>query len=368
MMIADSTSFSAALFLSHSGDITSSCTVRVNDMAKPYKELRDEMSPQARAAAEKKTQQMELVLDITEKLFGEATLHLKKPQIAELAKLDIQQLLLIAQIKRFPIPKSLRSKIISSLGSDNLVVRMEKRWRIASIIVSAEREGLYDAAEHATGEVVRDLLEDTALQNRYVEIALDRYPIEVKKKGKLWIASCPGLDFYSQGATKDKARENLNEAIRLFIESCSSRGTLAEAVKNTDPLNLCVSCHLAEKLKDPTFKKAYEREKAIIDKKIQTSKGVEFSIGPIQFSAEGAKALVELMENPPKPSPALSKAMGKGNKSGSSIEKEKLRKQMEKASRDFLFMKDLDESMKVFKAADTKTASKKAKKKQTRGQ
>jgi addiction module HigA family antidote len=205
-------------------------------MAKPYKE--------PRSAAEKKTQRMALASDITEKLFGEAPLHLKKPQVDELTKLDQQQLLLIAQIKRFPISKSLRGKIVSALGSEILITRMEKRWRIASAVISAEREGLYEAAEHATGM----------------------------------------LDL-----------------------------------------------------------------------------GDEFSIGPIQFSAEGAKALVELMENPPKPSPALSQVMGKVNKSGSSIEKEKLRKQMEEASRDFLFMKDLDESMKVFEAVDTKTASKKAK-------
>ena len=307
------------------------------------------------------TDEYTLASKVTERLFGEAPLHLKKPQVDELAKLDLQQLLLIAQIKRFPISKSLRGKIVSALGSDNIVVRMEKRWRLASAVISAEKEGLYEAAEHATGEVVRDLLEDTALQNRYVEIAFERYPIEVKKKGKLWIAGCPGLDIYSQGSTKDKARKNLDEAIRLFIESCSSRGTLAEAVGNTDPINLCVSCHLAEKLKDPDFKKAYEREKAIIDKKVLASKGDESPIDSIQLTAEGAKALFELMENPPEPSPALKKAMATVNKSGSSIEKEKLLKQMEKASRDPLFMKDLDESMKVFEASDTKKASKKAK-------
>ena len=299
-------------------------------------------------------------MDIAEKLFGEAPLHLKRPQVDELAKLSLKQLVLIARITGFPIDPALREKIVTALKGENIIKRMERRSRFAKVISDAERDGLYEAAEHATGEVLRDLLEDTALQNRYVEIAFERYPIEVKKKGKLWIAGCPGLDIYSQGATKDKARETFDEAARLFIESCSSRGTLAEAIKDADPANLCVSCHLAEKLKDPKFKKAYEREKAITDKKVQASKGDEFSIGPIQLTAEGAKALFELMENPPKPSAALKKAMATVNKSGSSIEKEKLLKQMKKASQDPLFMKDLNESMKAFEAADTKKASKKA--------
>ena len=251
-----------------------------------------------------------------------------------------------------------------------------------------------------------------APQNRHGEVDFGSCSVELKKEGKVWVASCPSLDIHSQGATKDKARENLGEVIRLFIESCSSRGTLAEAIGNTELLTLCVSCHLAEKLNDPNFKKAYEREKAIIDKKVQASNGAEFSM--IQLTAEGTKALFELMENPPEPSPALKKAMAEVNKKhkagrllkeedksgffelvgrlrmstdaverrelkkqlaqmtfgdnkhiGSNfdeIEREKLRKQMKKASRDPLFMKDLDESIKAFEAPDTKKASKKAKK------
>jgi addiction module HigA family antidote len=92
-----------------------------------------------------------LAVDITERLFGEAPLHLKRPQAVELSKLTLGQLQVIARIKRFPIPKRTRDKIVSALESEELVKRMEKRWRMASSVISAEKEGLYEAAEHATG-------------------------------------------------------------------------------------------------------------------------------------------------------------------------------------------------------------------------
>ncbi len=203
-------------------------------LRKKLKELRDKMSPQARAAAEKKTQRMELALDITEKLFGEAPLHLKRPQTVELAKLKIRQLLVLAQVKALPIPKDIREKIVTSLGSDNIVVRMEKRWRIVRTVISAEREGLYEAAEHATGEVLTDLCEGVTPQNGHGEVDFKPCPVKLKKEGKVWIASCPSLDIHSRGATKNKARENLGEAIRLFIKTCSSRGTQENDQKRKD--------------------------------------------------------------------------------------------------------------------------------------
>ena len=92
-----------------------------------------------------------LAVDITERLFGEAPLHLKRPQAVELSKLTLGQLQVIARIKRFPIPKRTRDKIVDALESEELVKRMEKRWRMASSVISAEKEGLYEAAEHATG-------------------------------------------------------------------------------------------------------------------------------------------------------------------------------------------------------------------------
>ena len=92
-----------------------------------------------------------IAVDITERLFGESPLHLKRPQAVELSKLTLGQLQVIARIKRFPIPKRTRDKIVSELESEELVKRMEKRWRMASAVISAKKEGLYEAAEHATG-------------------------------------------------------------------------------------------------------------------------------------------------------------------------------------------------------------------------
>jgi hypothetical protein len=99
-----------------------------------------------------------LAVDITERLFSEAPLHLKRPQAVELSKLTLGQLQVIARIKRFPVPKRTRDKIVSELESEELVTRMEKRWRLASAVISAERKGLYEAAEHATGML--DLSDD----------------------------------------------------------------------------------------------------------------------------------------------------------------------------------------------------------------
>jgi hypothetical protein len=88
---------------------------------------------------------------ITEKLYGGAPRHLTQPQISELEKLSLNQLIMLAEIDQFPIPEQLRAKLISELGSEEILKRMEKRWRIASAVQDAESKGLYEAAEHATG-------------------------------------------------------------------------------------------------------------------------------------------------------------------------------------------------------------------------
>ena len=93
----------------------------------------------------------QLARDITEKLYGVAPRHLTRPQIAELEKLSLNQLSTLAEIEQFPIPEQLRAKLISELGSEEVLMRMEKRWRIVSAVIDAESKGLYEAAEHATG-------------------------------------------------------------------------------------------------------------------------------------------------------------------------------------------------------------------------
>lgn len=43
----------------------------------------------------------------------------------------------------------------------------------------------------------------------------------IEKEGNLYVAHCPELDIASQGNSVEEARENLKEAIELFLESAS---------------------------------------------------------------------------------------------------------------------------------------------------
>ena len=58
-----------------------------------------------------------------------------------------------------------------------------------------------------------------------------RLPAKIRKKGKWYVSSCPSLDVHSQGHTKDEARQNLIDALVFFLESCFTRGTLDEVLR-----------------------------------------------------------------------------------------------------------------------------------------
>ncbi len=62
-------------------------------------------------------------------------------------------------------------------------------------------------------------------------------PIKLSRKEKWYLASCPVLDIYSQGVSETKAKENLGEAIQLFLVSCFERGTLDQVLKESCPLS-----------------------------------------------------------------------------------------------------------------------------------
>ena len=57
-------------------------------------------------------------------------------------------------------------------------------------------------------------------------------PVDVRPDDVGYIADCPALEVCSQGDTEQDALENLNEALRLFIESCYLRGTLEQVLKD----------------------------------------------------------------------------------------------------------------------------------------
>ena len=49
----------------------------------------------------------------------------------------------------------------------------------------------------------------------------------IHKEGDIYVALCPELDIASQGKTIETARQNLREAIELFLET-ASRQEMAE--------------------------------------------------------------------------------------------------------------------------------------------
>ncbi|MFP4195112.1 MAG: type II toxin-antitoxin system HicB family antitoxin [Desulfobacterales bacterium] len=60
-----------------------------------------------------------------------------------------------------------------------------------------------------------------------------KLPVSIKKKDRWYIACCPILDVFSQGKTEGKARENLADALYLFLISCYERGVLDDVLKES---------------------------------------------------------------------------------------------------------------------------------------
>lgn len=60
-----------------------------------------------------------------------------------------------------------------------------------------------------------------------------KLPFDIKKDDDWYVSSCPVIDVHSQGKTIKKAKENLSEALSLFLISCFERGTLAEVLRES---------------------------------------------------------------------------------------------------------------------------------------
>ena len=58
-----------------------------------------------------------------------------------------------------------------------------------------------------------------------------KLPIEITKKAKWFVASCPAFDVASQGETEAEAKKNIAEALFMFLRSCYERGTLDAVLK-----------------------------------------------------------------------------------------------------------------------------------------
>lgn len=59
-----------------------------------------------------------------------------------------------------------------------------------------------------------------------------RLALELRRKGRDWIALCPGIDVASQAPTKRGALYGIREAIELWFESCIARNVLSEALSD----------------------------------------------------------------------------------------------------------------------------------------
>ena len=92
-----------------------------------------------------------LALMFTERLMPDAPAHIKEPQRLELERLPIAKLKALLEVDSLPIRKEVRAEVIQSVGEE-VVERLEKRFKIAQAIIAAEKEGLYEAVEHQTGE------------------------------------------------------------------------------------------------------------------------------------------------------------------------------------------------------------------------
>lgn len=55
--------------------------------------------------------------------------------------------------------------------------------------------------------------------------------VDIRKENDVYYIGSDAFDIHSQGYSEDEAKENIIEAIQLFIESCYERGVLADALK-----------------------------------------------------------------------------------------------------------------------------------------
>ena len=58
-----------------------------------------------------------------------------------------------------------------------------------------------------------------------------QFTIQIFKEGRLYVAYAPQLDLSSCGGTEAKARQNLLEAARLFLEEAERMGTLRQILE-----------------------------------------------------------------------------------------------------------------------------------------
>ncbi len=76
-------------------------------------------------------------------------------------------------------------------------------------------------------------------------------PVQFKKKGKYFIGGCPILDVWTQGETPERAKENLGEALQMFLMDCFERGTLEQVLKQCGFVPLTKPARRGQALRAP---------------------------------------------------------------------------------------------------------------------
>jgi predicted RNase H-like HicB family nuclease len=73
------------------------------------------------------------------------------------------------------------------------------------------------------------------------------FTCQILKEGKTYVAYSPELDVSSCGSTRERARRNLLEAVRLFLQEAERMGTLEQILQEAGYVR-----H-KQKLKGPKF-------------------------------------------------------------------------------------------------------------------
>jgi len=60
-----------------------------------------------------------------------------------------------------------------------------------------------------------------------IYVSGEKFPVNIWKEGKVFVADCPILGIASQGLTYNEAYANLREAIELYFEDEFSAGIIS---------------------------------------------------------------------------------------------------------------------------------------------
>lgn len=78
-----------------------------------------------------------------------------------------------------------------------------------------------------------------------VEFKLSAFLRPAKDVEGLYVSFCPKLDMYSQGRTQEEAKQAIESAIGLWVQTCYERGVLEKALKQAGFTRMAAGTTLA---------------------------------------------------------------------------------------------------------------------------